>query len=201
MPSRSAYLELGIHAKLAPEINVTSGKFTFGFVAESAVRLSHFRLFSTTATTPTFKSALQEALQGYVIPLAPEDLAALGVGDVAVIEGAGSFQISGSFNLLTTVNPLVSVTTPVIPVTLQIQQGAAITVSACCTITGDIQIRVQKIADGTVRLGLYRKRGAELTVQVNPSVGVTAGTSSTDAVCRSRVRRAVRGRTECRRRR
>ena len=182
VPGGCAFLELGILASLAPEVDITSGKITFGFAAGTTVRLSHFQLFPTTATTPTFRSALQESLQDYVIPFAPEDLSALGVGDVAVIEGTGSFQVSGSFNLLTSVNPLVSVTTPVIPVTLQVQEGAAITVSACCTITGEIQIRVQKVDGGTVRLGLYRKRGAEFTIQVNPSVGITAGTSSSDFI-------------------
>jgi hypothetical protein len=50
------------------------------------------------------------------------------------------------------------------------------------TITGDLQMRIQKVDAQTVRMGFYRKTGADLTVQVNPSVGVTAGTASVDFI-------------------
>jgi hypothetical protein len=121
-------------------------------------------------------------VEQYVIPLAPYDFAAMGVGDVAVIEGTGSLKLAGTLNLLTEVNPLVSVTSSVLPTTLSIQEGASVNVSACFTITGDLQIRVQKVDAATVRLGFYRRRGAEFTVDVTPSVGVTAGTSSVDFI-------------------
>ena len=144
--------------------------------------MSHYQSFATTATTPTFQAALQASLQNYVIPFGPDDFAALGVGDVAVIEGTGSLQVSGTVNLLTSVNPLVSVSSAALPTTLQIQEGAQINVKACFTITGGFQIRVQKVDASTVRMGIYRKRGAEFAVQVNPEVGITAGTTNTDFI-------------------
>jgi hypothetical protein len=182
VPSGRAYLGLGVKATLSPGVNAGSGELTFGFAAGGTVCMTHYQLFATTATSPTFKSALQASLQNYVIPLSPDDFAALGVGDVAVIEGTGTLQLSGSVNLLTAVNPLVSVSAAPLSATLQIQEGAKINIAACFKITGDLQIRVQKVDAGTVRMGFYRKGGTEFTVQVEPAVGVTAGTTNVDFI-------------------
>ena len=182
VPSGHAFLGLGVNATLSPGVNVTSGKLAFGFAAGSAVCLSHYRSFATTPTTPTFRAALQESLENYVIPLGPDDLLAMGGGDVAVIEGTGSLLVSGTVNLLTAVNPLVSLSTAALPTTIQVKEGATIDITASFTIKGDLQIRIQKVDAGTVRMGFYRKRGAEFTVQVTPSVGVTAGTTKVDFI-------------------
>lgn len=182
VPSGHAYMGLGVKANLQPGVSLTSGELTSGFTAGTTVSLTHYQSFATSATAPTFKAALQESLQDYVIPLEPDDFASLGTGDVAVVEGTGTVKLSGTFNLLTSVNPLASLSSAALPVTLQIQEGAQITVTACLTITGDLQIRVQKVDANTVRLGFYRKRGAEFTFQVSPSVGITAGTGSTDFI-------------------
>jgi hypothetical protein len=182
VPGGHAYLGLGVKVSLAPEVDVPSGRLTFGFSAGTTVRMSHYRLFATTATTPTFKSALQESLQNYVVPLSPDDFAALGVGDVAVIDGTGSLQVSGTVNLLTSVNPLVSLSAAPLPTKLQIQEGAEVDVTASCTISGEFQIRIQKINAGTVRLGFYRQKGVEFDVQVESAIGITAGTGSTDYI-------------------
>ena len=182
VPSGRAYLGLGVKINVAPKVDINAGKLAFGFTLGSTVCMSHYQSFATTATTPTFQAALQASLQNYVIPFGPDDFAALGVGDVAVIEGTGSLQVSGTVNLLTSVNPLVSVSSATLPTTLQIQGGPQISITATFTITGDLQIRVQKVDAGTVRMGFYRKRGAEFDVLVNPQVGITAGTSSTDFI-------------------
>jgi len=171
-----------VKVKVAPGVDINSGKLAFGFTVGSTVCMSHYQSFATTSTTPTFQAALQASLQNYVIPFRPDDFAALGVGDVALIEGTGSLQVSGTVNLLTSVNPLVSVSSATLPTTLQIQGGGQISITATFTITGDLQIRVQKVDAGTVRMGIYRKRGAEFDVIVNPEVGITAGTSSTDFI-------------------
>jgi hypothetical protein len=182
VPSGHAYLGLGVKATLAPGVQMTSGKLDFGFAATSTLCLWNYKSFATTSTSPTFKAALQAGVQEYVIPLQLDDIAAMGVGDVATIEGTGSLQVSGTLNLLTAVNPLVSLSSSALPTTLSIKEGASVDVSACFKIQGDLQIRVQKVDAATARLGFYRKRGADLTVDVNPSVGVTAGTSSTDFI-------------------
>ena len=182
VPSGHAYLGVGVKASLTAGVNISSGKLAFGFAAGSTVCMSHYQSFVAAPATPTFRAALQASIQNYVIPLGPDDLATLGIGDVALVEGTGSLQLSGTVNLLTSVNPLVSVSSAALPATLQIQECAKINIKAGCTITGDLQIRIQRVDAGTVRMGFYRKRGAEFTVQADPSVGISAGTASTDFI-------------------
>jgi hypothetical protein len=182
VPDGRAYLGLGIKVSLSPSVDIPSGKINVGFTAGATVRMSHFQSFATTAATPTFKAALQASLQNYVIPISPDDLALLGIGDVAVIEGTGSLQLSGTVNLLTSVNPLVSLSAAPLPTKFQIREGAEVDVSASCTITGDFQIRIQKIDAGTIRLGFYKRRDTEFNVQVESAIGVTAGTASVDFI-------------------
>jgi hypothetical protein len=156
VPSGRAYLGVGVKINLAPGVTVTPGTPTFGFTVGTTVCATHYRSFATTPTTPTFKTALQASLEDYVIPFGPDDFSTMGIGDIATLEGNGSLQLSGSVNLLTTVNPLVSVTSAALPATITVQEGAKIAVSVSLTITGDIQVRVQKIDAGTVRLGFCR---------------------------------------------
>jgi len=182
VPSGRAYVGLGVKVSIAPEVDIPSGKMTLGFAVGSTVCVSHYQSFAATTTAPTFSAALQASLQNYLIPLSLDDLSALGVGDVALIEGTGSLQLSGTVNLLTSVNPLVSVSSAALPGTIQIQEGATIDIAASYTIKGIFQIRIQKVDAGTVRIGFYRMRGADFAVQVTPSVGMTAGTTNTDFI-------------------
>ena len=182
VPDGRAYVGLGLKLNLAPEVDIASGKLAVGFSAGSTVCLSHYQPFATTATTPIFKSALQTSLQNYVIPLSPDDLALLGIGDIAIIEGTGSLELSGTVNLLTSVNPLVSLSAAPLPTKFQIQEGAEVNISASCSISGNFQIRVQKIDAATLRLGFYKRRDTEFNVQVESAIGVTAGTSTVDFI-------------------
>ena len=89
VPSGHAYLGLGVKVNVAPGVDINAGKLAFGFTVGSTVCMSHYQSFATTATTPTFQAALLASLQNYVIPFGPDDFAALGIGDVAVIGGDG----------------------------------------------------------------------------------------------------------------
>ena len=179
--SGHAYLGLGIQASISPGISLPSGDMAYGLTVGSKVCFTHYKCFETTTTTPTFRAALEASLQDYVIPLGVDDLAALDVGDIATVEGTGSLQLSGTVNLLTSVNPLASLSSPALP-GIQVAAGAAIDIAASYTIEGDFQVRIQKVDDVTVRMGFYRKRGTDFTVQVSPSVGVSAGTTNLDFI-------------------
>ena len=182
VPSGRAFLGLVVKATVARGVKGSSGNLDVGFKAGATVCMSHYQSFATTATAPTFKTALQTVLENYVIPLAPDDLSAMGVGDVATIEATGSIELSGTVNLLTAVNPLASVSSATLPATLQIKEGATIDIDASFTIEGEFQIRIQKLDATTVRMGFYRKCGADFSVQVSPTVGISAGTSTVDFI-------------------
>jgi hypothetical protein len=181
IPSGHAYLGLGIQASIAPGLNVPSGEVVYGFTVGTTVSLTHYKSFQTTSATPTFATALEASLQNFVIPLSVDDMASLGVGDVVTVEGRCTLKLCGTINLLTSVNPLATLSTPALP-GIAVKAGAAIDITATVTVEGDFQVRVQKIADATVRLGFYRKRGADFTVQATPSIGITAGTTNVDFI-------------------
>jgi hypothetical protein len=184
VPNGHAYLRLGMKATIAPGVDITSGNLDCGFAVGSTLSLWSYKSFAATPSSPTFKEALQAGVREYVIPFMEEDIASMQVGDVATMEGTGSLQASGTVNLLIAVNPLVSLSSAALSTTLSIQEGATIDVSGSFTIQGDLQIRVQKVDAVTARLGFYQKRAANLTVKVEPSAGVTAGTSTTDFIAR-----------------
>jgi hypothetical protein len=181
VPSGHAYMGLGLQVSISPGIKLPSGDVVYGFAVGSQVCFTHYKCFETTTTTPTFRAALEASLQDYVIPLGADDLDALDVGDIATVQGTGSLQFSGTVNLLTSVNPLASLSSPALP-GIQVTAGAAIDIGASYTIEGDFQVRIQKVDDSTVRIGFYRKRGSDFTVQVSPSIGVSAGTTNVDFI-------------------
>ncbi len=181
IPSVHAYLGLGVQASISPGISLPAGELVSGFTVGATVCFTHYKCFETTATTPTFRAALEASLQNYVIPLGVDDLAALNLGDVVTMEGTGSLELCGTVNLLASVNPLASLSSPALP-GIQVTAGAAIDIAATYKIEGDFQVRIQKVGDATVRMGFYRKRGSDFTVQVSPSVGVTAGTTKVDFI-------------------
>ena len=186
--SGHAYLGLGIQVSVSPGVSLPSGMVVSGFTAGARVCFTHYKCFETTTTTPTFRAALEASLQDYVIPIGVDDLAALEVGDIATMEGTGSLELSGTVNLLTSVNPLASLSSPALP-GIQVTAGTAINIAASYTIEGDFQVRIQRVDDATLRIGFYRKRGADFTVQVSPSIGVSAGTTNVDFI--STVLKAV----------
>jgi len=181
IPSGHAYMGLGLQVSISPEIKLPSGDAAYGFAVGSQVCFTHYKCFETTTSTPTFRAALEASLQDYVIPLGVDDIDALDVGDIVTLEGTGSLQFSGTFNLLTSVNPLASLSSPALP-GIQVSAGAAIDIAASYTVEGGFQVRIQKVDDATVRMGFYRKRGTDFTVQVSPSIGVSAGTTNVEFI-------------------
>ena len=181
IPSGHAYLGLGVVASISPGVSVPAGELVAGFTVGTKVSFTHYKCFETTPTTPTFRAALEASMQNYVIPLSVGNLSALEVGDVVTVEGTGSLKVCGTINLLAAVNPLATLSSPALP-GIQVTAGAAFDVVATYTIAGDFQVRIQKTGDATVRMGFYRKRGSDFTVQAGPSVGVTAGTTKVDFI-------------------
>ncbi len=184
VPERHAYVGLGMNTTFSPGLDSSLGNLGLGFEAGKTVRLSHYKCFETTASTPTLRTALEASLNSYIVPTQPDDLEALAVGDIATIECAGKLQFSGKTNLLTSVNPLASLSSTVVSEIIQVNAGAAIDVEASFTIDSEFQIRVQKLDPNTVRLGVYKKRGVDFNVQVDPSAGISAGLGSLDFISR-----------------
>lgn len=177
------YLGVGTSATLSSELTHKTGDLGFGFNAGSQIALTTYRLFEKPGAGGPFPKcldALKETISSFVIPGDLEDLAKMTSGTVATVEGNGSIKFSGSVDVLSVVNPLASVNLPAPIGALKLSSGSAINVGASFEIFGAYQIRAQKIGNAKVRLGYYKKRGAEFSLKVAASSGLSIGVGKLD---------------------
>ncbi len=182
VPEHHAYVSLGMNANVSSGVDPSLGKLDLGFEAGSTVCLTHYKRFETTAGTPTLRTALAASLNNYTIPADFHDLDSLAAGDIATVVCTGKLQFSGSIGLSTSVNPLASLSSSVVSQMIQVKAGAAIDVGASFAVDGEFEIRIQKLDARTVRIGIYRKRGVDFKVQVDPAAGISAGLGGRDFI-------------------
>ncbi|HEV7906060.1 MAG TPA: hypothetical protein VGO96_19625 [Pyrinomonadaceae bacterium] len=178
------YVSLGVTASVSTSLSREVRDLGFGFDSGGEVSLAVYRLFTKTGagggSFPPFVQAIQETAKSFVILGDLEDLAGMSEGMVATIEGKGSLKFSGEAELLSVVNPLVSIDLPTPAGELQVVSGNSIKVGASFELFGSYQIRAQKLDAKRVRLGFYKKRGSEFTLKVAAKGGVSAGVGETD---------------------
>lgn len=174
------YVSIRFTASVAPGIGATCDQLSFGFSPGVRMSLGNYRKFETTPAAPAILSAVQTTVADFCIPGGVDDLKALPAGSIVTLEGIGTITFSAKANLLAATNPLASVSLPAPLPTLDVSAGGSVMVAASCTVTWDYQLRIRKIDGSHVSLGFYRKRGAETTVSVNPTAGISAGTGTTD---------------------
>jgi len=167
-----AYLSLGMNASLLARISGEVADLSAGFDAGSQVAIRNYRSFPKNPAPPAFLSALRKTLREFVIPGDLEDLEAIPEGSLVTVEGRGSLTLHAQLNLLTVVNPLASVGLPEPAGALTIRSGVRLPVAASFELTGDYQLRVHKLAANRVRLGYYKRLGAELTVKARAEAGI-----------------------------
>jgi hypothetical protein len=177
------YLAVGTSAKLSAQL-ANKSDLGFGFEAGTQIGLSTYRLFekSGAGAFPNCVDALKQTIAGFVIPGDLEDLEKMAVGAIAAVEGGGSLKFSGDFNLLSVVNPLAVVNLPNPAGELKINSAGSIKLGASFEISGVYQIRAQKISKNKVRLGYYKKRGAEFALKVAASIGLSVGVGKFDPI-------------------
>jgi hypothetical protein len=178
------YVSIGVTASLSTGLAREVRDLGFGFDAGGEVSLAVYKPFTKTGAgggsfTP-FVQAIQETAKSFVILGDLEDLAGMSEGLVATVEGKGSLKFSGEAELLSVVNPLVSVNLPAPAGELQVVSGNSIKVGASFELFGSYQIRAQRLDRKRVRLGFYKKRGSESTLKVAAKGGLSAGVGEFD---------------------
>jgi hypothetical protein len=173
-PPGKAYVSFSVMPSVAVGLTQTNSDLTFGFHAGTSMELHSCALFDAGAAQPTVGSALAVVLKNYTIPGDVEDLRNMPADAVALAGGHGTVEVSASFDLAAAVNPLATPKIPLVGGQISLQAGASLRVGGSCKLTGDYQIRVQKVDANTVRLGLYKKAGSQFTFTVNASIGATA---------------------------
>jgi hypothetical protein len=178
------YLGITAIASLSTALSAKTRDLSFGFNAGSQIALATYKLFERAdgGSFPLYADALKEAFRGFAIPGDIEDIAGMGEGVVATVEGSGSLKFSGGLSVLSVVNPLAAVDLPDPIGAVKVTSGNAIKVAASIELSGAYQIRTQKISKDKIRLGYYKKRGVDFNLKVSASGGLSAGVGKLDLI-------------------
>ncbi|MCU1232140.1 MAG: hypothetical protein JWP63_107, partial [Candidatus Solibacter sp.] len=174
-----AYVGLALTGLLDGNASATEGSVTFGIDAAGSLAIEYLKAFAIDGAPP-FGEAVGQMLAGYTIPASVKDLALLQAGDVCTVAGQGSLQVSGSFDVSAPVNPLASVKLPLNAGTLDVKSGVMAGVSAAFTLSGSYQIRVRRLAAGTIELSYLRARGTKFDVALNAAASASVNFQGKD---------------------
>ena len=182
VPDQTGYVSVGFQGSLDLGVSGSSGDLTFGFDANTGVRLDYFKAFPLGPGEPTLVDALRQTMSSYVIPADVSDLTLLGVNDIACVSGTGSLQVSGGISVSAAPNPLVSVALPLNVGTVAVQSGVVAGLSARFAISGNYQVRARRLDADTIELSFLRERGATWKADLSASGGVSAKVAGFDLV-------------------
>ena len=180
IPAGTGYAALGFEATVDASVNQVSGSLTFGIDASNGLRIDSYRNFSAGPDAITIAEALRRSIAEFVIPADAGDLKSLPAGVIVAVTGRGSLKFSGAANLLAVANPLATLAAPAPVPSLAVTASGSVSVGASWEVATEYQVRAQKLDNGHVRLGWYRKRDSEFTVTATASAGISAGTGQTD---------------------
>ena len=178
IPAGTCFVDVGLRASVSGGIDATAGPANFGIIASSGLAIESYRPFALGPGAVTVTEALRQCVGGLVIPVSTDDCAALPAGAVVTISGKGSLSLSATANLLAVTNPLATLSLPSPAPSLAIAQTGSVNVGASWTISGEYQVRVQKVDGGRIRLGWYRKRDSDFEVTASASAGINAGAAT-----------------------
>ena len=169
-----AFVAFSIRPTLTAGVNGQAGVLSFGMSAGSESEWRCYRPFDTTAAPIRLGDAARELLEHFVVPNDANDLREmrqLPTGTVACISGHGQLRIAAAANVVAAFNPLASVDTLPKLGKLQVTGAASASVGVTATLTGEYQIRAQKVGDATVRLGFHTLKGREVEVTLSGKAG------------------------------
>lgn len=179
-----AYVGFGLAATVSASIATEAVNPAFGLTSETAVTFSNYRLFETTASTPTIGAAFSATIGGWIIPASISDLEDMPAGLIATIEGSGTITFAAQVDVTPLINPLASVSAGILAGAIELSAGASIPVTASYELRGDYQLRVRKLDSSRVEIGYLRKRGQDFAVSAAATVGVAAVAGDTSLVGR-----------------
>ncbi|MFN8058046.1 MAG: hypothetical protein U0Q12_12850 [Vicinamibacterales bacterium] len=175
-----AYIAISLRPTLSIGATRGVGGLTFGLDAGTEAELRCYRRFDLTGPPMTLAVACRDVLETYVIPNTTADLQSmrgLPVGTIACVGGHGHLQIGCAVDVAAAFNPLASVATLGKLGRLSAGAGASAEVAVRATVSGDFQVRVQRLGGSGLRLSYHKVATRELEVSVDAEAGpgVTLG--------------------------
>ncbi len=188
LPPDTRYVTFGIDAMASANVPVGAGRVQFGASPATKVEIANYLPLKGGTT---LAEAVRQAVIEFAIPVRSSDLAQLQPGQIVRAAVTGTLELSGSVDLLATVNPLASAALPAPLPTVSVSAGGSATLSASCEIEAEYELVARKQATGPVRLEWYHNTGTDATVRAQVSEGISAGIGGTDLF--SKVIAAISG--------
>lgn len=158
--------------------------FGVKFGAETAPTFATYVLIGPPqAATTTLGQAIQKAIGEFEILNTPDDVLSIQQGFVYTSDLAGSVKVSGHWTLPVAVNQ-VSLADASLPFHAEVSVNPHLTLK----VMGEIElqteygVRFRRIDETRLRIGLYKKHGADLKVAFNAGAGVGASIAGTDLI-------------------
>lgn len=172
--SNQTVVSVAFSPTLAASFATGIGDLHFGFSVGGGVEFRSGRTYEVASVAPSLKDALADMFSTGIIPGNIVDVKDMKARDIGSVSGVGELKMSGSFDVVRAINPLVSPTLLLKQIgTAQFDAGASLTVGANVTVRGRYQVRVQKLTDNTVRLAYYKMAGSQFDFSVKASAGAT----------------------------
>jgi hypothetical protein len=171
IPQGGAFVSFAVTANVAAGVGGGRNNLAFGVDAGREVTLTCYQRFRT-AKVP-FPEAFRTTLQNFVIPSELADLAAMPEGSISTVEGNGALTFSGNASLPSITNPLLAASLPLKAGKIALSGGTSVSVGASFSVTGEYQIRIQKIGPARCQLGYHRKNGTEFGIRASAKAGLS----------------------------
>jgi len=169
IPAEHAYLS----AALSAQVDIgAAGKLMdlqFGFSAGTNVVMTNYRLC---ALNDPILQTMKHLLADFTLPGDLEDIVHLAEHDVLTVEGMGSLQFTANADVFAAANPLATLNAPFVPIT--VSEGHGLSINGTYTLTGNYQLRIERLNAGKLRLGYHKKRTSEFEVNVQAAISTNA---------------------------
>lgn len=149
-----AWLAMTLTASLGASFSLDTGFRPLGLAPKLAHDWKVYRRFSSSRL---FGEALAETFHAFVLPLSPVDLTNLSKDVVLVFSGSGSITAKTTVSFALPVTPLAALDLP-LGQSLNVTPGASIGLTPSITLEGGYQVRLRRLDDAEVELGVYQRR-------------------------------------------
>jgi hypothetical protein len=175
VPPGGAWVSFSFRPSLAVGLKKKAGALSFGLSGGAEADLAYFHPFDLNGAELSVGDACKTVLEQFVVPNAADDLVRmrdLPENAIAAVSGHGELRIGASVNLAAVFNPLASV--DVIPQLGSLTVGGAATavVGVQARMSGEFQIRVQKMSGAVIRLSYHKVAGRDLEVSLSGTAGL-----------------------------
>jgi hypothetical protein len=162
------------------DLQGTADGFGVGIEGTAKLRLTTFALIQATGDQfPVFRDALKSALDHFYVASTADSLRNQAKGTICVTEVCGTVTLSGSYQLPISVNALASADLP-FNFTISVDPEATLKLSGSIALSGDLMVRLHKVTDTTLNIGVYKKRGSTLAACFTAGLGIGVDHGSTD---------------------